>query len=81
MPDWIFTWWWVVWLVVGFGVWEFIAIRRKAPGDTLSETVWRFFCLKGRKAGKSGWCMVRRIGFFAFWIWLSIHFLTGGAWM
>lgn len=80
MPDWLFT---VAWLTIlaWFVVWEAVAIVRKRRGDTLSEHVWDWFCLRGNKKDKGSWCIIRRILFFGFWLWLTVHFLTGGAWM
>lgn len=80
MNDTIFTIAWVG-IVLYFIVWEAIALWRKRRGDTLSEHVWEWFCLKGKKDGKSPWCIIRRILFFGFWIWLTVHFLSGGAWL
>jgi len=80
MPDWVFTVLWVG-IILYFVIVEGIALVRKRRGDTLSEHVWDWFCLRGKKEGKSGWCIVRRILFFAFWIWLTVHFLSGGAWL
>ena len=80
MPDWVFG---VLWLgiILYFVVVETIALVRKKRGDTLSEHVWDWFCLKGKKDGKSAWCIVRRVLFFGFWLWLTVHFLSGGAWL
>ena len=80
MSDWLFTLAWVA-VLVWFVVWEGAALVRKRRGDTLSEHVWDWFCLRGAKQGKSRWCVLRRVAFFGFWIWLTVHFLTGGAWM
>ena len=78
MPDVFFT---IAW--IGFGVYflvfEIPALIRKRRGDTLSEHVWDWFCLRGKKDGKSAWCIIRRIFFYAFWVWLTVHFLSGGA--
>ena len=80
MPDWVFG---VLWLgiILYFVVVETIALVRKKRGDTLSEHVWDWFCLKGKKDGKSAWCIIRRVLFFGFWLWLTVHFLSGGAWL
>lgn len=80
MPDWVFTLLWVG-IVIYFVIVEGVALVRKKRGDTLSEHVWDWFCLKGEKDGKSAWCIVRRVLFFGFWIWLTVHFLSGGAWL
>lgn len=75
------TWWAVLWVgfVAYFVVVEAAALRDRRRGDTLSEHVWDWFCLRGRKHGKSAWCIIRRICFYAFWVWLTVHFLSGGA--
>ena len=76
----MFTVLWVSWLLVFVGV-EAWALIRKKRNDTLSEFTWGVFCLRGSKAGKDAWCIIRRISFFAFWIWLTVHFLSGGLWL
>jgi hypothetical protein len=65
--------WTAAWLAVlaAFGVIEYLAVKRKVPGDdndTLSEQVW---WLRNNVPG----------GFFilvAFLSWLVVHFLFGG---
>lgn len=76
--DTIFTIAWVS-VLVWFIVWETWALIRRRRGDTLSEHVWDWFCLRGKKQGKSAWCIIRRVAFYSFWIWLTVHFLSGGA--
>jgi hypothetical protein len=78
MPDWLFTVAWVA-VLLWFVVWEGLALWRKRRGDTLSEHVWQWFCLSGPKAGKSRWCIVRRVFFIGFWAWLTLHFVFGGS--
>ena len=80
MSDWVFT---AAWIFMGlwFVVWEALALMRDDRGDTLSEHVWGWFQLKGRKDGKKPWQVLLRIGFVGFWAWLTIHFLSGGAWL
>jgi len=73
----VWGWLWVGWIVI-FLVIEGAALINKERGDTLSEHVWSWFQLKGRKDGKKPWQMVLRFVFVAFWIWLTLHFLTGG---
>lgn len=75
-----YTWAWILW-ILAFAVIEGIALVDRRRDDTLSEHTWDVFCLRGKKAGKSPWCVVRRIAFFSFWLWLSVHFLSGGAWL
>jgi len=70
-------WWlWLLWLLFSagsFGVLEAIAYHNAKLGDTLSETVWRFFIRGGR---------LKRALFSIAWIsfvfWLSTHFISGG---
>lgn len=76
----IWTILWVGWLAI-FVVLEGIAIVRSDRGDTLSEKVWSWFSLKGPKGELSAWRAVTRFLFLAFWAWLTIHFLSGGAWL
>ena len=71
---------WVLWIVL-FAALETAALVDRRRGDTLSEHTWDWFCLRGGKAGRSRWCVLRRFGFLAFWAWLTIHFLSGGAWL
>lgn len=80
MSDWIFTIAWVG-IILYFVVWETIALIRKKRGDTLSEHVWDWFCLRGKKHNKSSWCVTRRVLFIAFWAWLTLHFVTGGSYL
>jgi hypothetical protein len=61
-------WYWLCWLLLGFGVPELVAIFTGHRECTLSYSVWRLRDL----------CP---IGFAAFWLalvsWLTYHFLTG----
>lgn len=59
-----FTWFWIAW-ILAFVVVEVIALRRKAPGDTLSEQVWAV--LRGRPVL---WFLGA-----GFLVWLLLHFL------
>ncbi len=69
-----FTVAWVIW-IVQFAIIETLALvvamrmKREEPydGGTLSEFVWRFIRL-------SKWVF---IAFSIFWLWLTLHFLTG----
>lgn len=81
IPDAVFTWWWIVWIVVGFGVPEGLALVRSKRGDTLSEHTWKWFSLKGDKSRLRPLQVVARFGFLAFWAWLSFHFLAGGSFL
>jgi hypothetical protein len=82
----VWSWLWIGWLAY-FGIVEGVAIARsvraKRAGhpderDTLSEHVWLWFgTAKGTKA--NSWAYLRRFALVAFLGWISIHFLTGGA--
>ncbi len=76
----MFTAAWILW-ILAFAVIETIAIVRKARGDTLSEHVWNWFSLKGKKGKLKGWQIALRFGFLSFWAWLTIHFITGGTFL
>lgn len=60
-----------------FCVVEGVALYRKAPGDTLSEHVWRVF-RTDKMSKPTGSTRLRRFILLAFMAWLSVHFLTGG---
>lgn len=64
------AWYWLAWLVVGFGVPETIALIHN-PEDTLSDTVWSWF---GVKTGMPIWQWnVLHIALLLFMIWLLGH--------
>lgn len=79
LPDSLFTWWWALWLVIGFGVPEAIALIRKRPGDTLSEHVIEWFATK--PGAKGDLVKLRRFILLAAMAWLSVHWLSGMAWV
>ncbi|MEU0674483.1 hypothetical protein ABZ330_16585 [Streptomyces sp. NPDC006172] len=72
---------WAAW-AGAFVVIEGIALKRRQPGDTLSEQVWRIFGTRRDveypKGQPSGLLRLRRFVLLAFLAWLSIHFMTGG---
>ncbi|QPB09990.1 hypothetical protein CPT_Sitrop_076 [Streptomyces phage Sitrop] len=72
----VWTWLWVGWLAA-FLVIEGVALKRKAPGDTLSEHVWKWFHTD-KLTKPTGTTRLRRFVLLAFMAWLSVHFLTGG---
>jgi hypothetical protein len=76
-----FTVYWVYWLVVGFGVPEFLALRTKTDGDlnprSLSRNTWMWFAITGKGKGAAAW-RIRRLALLVLMAWLSMHFLTGG---
>ena len=76
MDFWTFAW--IGWLLA-FLILEAVAIVRKKSDDTLSEKTWRWFSLKGDKSKLKSWQYMLRYGFIAFWLWLTIHFISGGS--
>ena len=56
---------WVAWLAI-FGALEAWAIKDRKPGDTLSETVWRYSKSKPAKVVLEG-----------FLTWLFVHLAFG----
>lgn len=59
---------WIIWLVM-FGVIEGAALKNKAPGDTLSEHVWKWLKIKDKPRGWN----LRRAGLGLFLVWLLLH--------
>jgi hypothetical protein len=60
--------------LVLFGAIEGQALANKRQGDTLSETVWRWFSIRH----KGRWWRTRRLALLSFLAWLVAHFVTGG---
>lgn len=75
----IWAWLWLAWIAV-FAVIEAVALRRRAPGDTLSEHIWLWFGIgePGKRPTVTGWVRLRRFALLAGIAWLALHFLTGG---
>ena len=75
----IWAWLWIGWLAI-FAAVEGVALVRKAPGDTLSEHVWRWFAIgePGKRPAMTGWVRLRRFALLAGLAWLTLPFLTGG---
>ncbi|MEU7905872.1 hypothetical protein [Actinoplanes sp. NPDC049118] len=73
------AWLWIGWIGL-FAVLEGVALARKAPDDTLSEHVWRWFGIgrPGNRPTMSGWVQLRRFALLAGLAWLAFHLLTGG---
>lgn len=85
-------WLWVGWLAY-FGVVEAAAVvaeyRARKRGErglraTLSRHAWWWFGINdghhiGIERDVSTWARARRVALGAFLLWLSIHFLAGGA--
>lgn len=76
IPDSFFGWYWIVWLVIGFGIPEAIALARRAEGDTLSEHVRKWFATEPGASGK--FVTLRRVVLLGAMAWLSIHWITDG---
>ena len=76
----VWSWLWISWLAA-FVVLEGITLARKAPGDTLSEHVWKWFAVgrPGNRPAVTGLVQLRRFALLAGVAWLAAHFLTGGA--
>jgi hypothetical protein len=73
----VFTILWILWGVF-FLVVELIALKR-APGGTLSETIWRWAAVKGYR-----WphlVHLRRVVLALFMVELTIHFASGRWWV
>lgn len=67
-------WYWLVWLVIGFGVPEAWAIISGHPQYTLSDTVWRIFQVEPLDPTPWHWKFVHFI-LAAFMLWLTGHFV------
>jgi lipoprotein signal peptidase len=69
-----FTVAWILW-ILAFVVIEYLAIRREAKGDTLTEHIVDWFSTTKRGMA---WGL-RRLLLAVFLAWLTIHFFLGGA--
>lgn len=70
----IFTVVWVALAVVG-GATELIALRRRQPGDTLSEHVWRVTRVADPRPTAPVWIL--RAAVVLVLLWLAGHFAMG----
>jgi len=70
-----YTWAWILW-IVGFGVIEYMAIKDKRKGDTLSEHVWKPIGTN-HKGKKTAAMWVARGALIAFFTWIIPHFFKG----
>jgi hypothetical protein len=71
---------WIAWFLVEEG----LALFKGGTKATLSGHVWQWFGINAGNGGapatgETGWTQLRRFGLAAFLAWLSLHFLTGGA--
>lgn len=68
------VYWMIVWLAVGFGVPETVALATGHAEYTLSETAWRMLdVLPGRTLTQ--WSFLHLlVSFLLFWLWLHISF-------
>lgn len=75
----VWSWLWLAW-IAAFVALEGITLARKAPDDTLSEHIWRWFAVgrPGNRPKWSGLVQLRRFLLLASLAWLAAHFLTGG---
>jgi len=70
------AWVWLVWMSV-FAVVEGMALANKSKDDTLSEHVWKWFHVDGRRP--TGFTWVLRGLLLTFLVWLVGH-LGFGVW-
>ena len=66
------TGYWIVWLVLGFGVPETVALASGHPEWTLSDTVWRVFAVTDPRPWH--WKVAHLI-LACFMLWLTGHFV------
>ncbi|ROO85564.1 hypothetical protein EDD29_3110 [Actinocorallia herbida] len=69
-----FTLSWVIW-ILAFVLLEGAALARRAPGDTLSEHVWRWFRVKDPRPTALTW--VLRAVLLTGCVWLTGHLAFG----
>lgn len=86
-----FSWGWVVWILYFVGLEGYALYRSRQaklagsddPRDTFSEHIWVWFGVNRQGIGVdrevNAWARVRRVLLGAGLLWLSIHFLAGGA--
>lgn len=93
MSDTAFTWGWIAWIAY-FAVLEGVALYQSGkakgrgeedPRDTFSEHIWVWFGVNRKGIGidreVNAWARIRRVLLGAGLLWLSIHFLAGGAYV
>ena len=67
---------WILWILGFLGI-EYMAIKDKRKGDTLSEHVWKIIGTK-HKGSKTAAMWAVRIGLAGLIAWLIPHFFTAG---
>jgi hypothetical protein len=67
---------WIIWIAL-FLVIEGMALANKAPGDTLSEHVWKWFRTDVEPANRTLQDWLLRGILLGFLLWLCLHFLFG----
>lgn len=68
------TWYWIAWLILGFGVPEGVALGTGRPQNTLSDTVWRVFQVHSGDARPWHWTFAHLL-LACFLLWLTGHFV------
>ncbi|MDX6740754.1 hypothetical protein [Actinocorallia sp. A-T 12471] len=70
----VFTLAWIGW-IAAFVVIEGVALARRAPGDTLSEHVWRWLRVRDARPTPLTWAL--RLLLVAGGVWLTGHLAFG----
>lgn len=68
------VWYWVAWLILGFGVPEAVALATGHPQNTLSDTVWRLCSVKPHQDNPLAW-NAAHILMSMFLVWVLLHFV------
>lgn len=66
---------WTCWVVIGFGVAEFVALKTIGPQGTFSYYVWWLIGTGEEAREWPRWAA--RISLAVFFVWLIQHFYTG----
>ncbi len=73
-PD-FFKIYWICWIVIGFGVVEFIAVRYQIPNAAFSNFIW-WITDTGSDGVRDWYRWVARGLMVLFFIWIIPHFFT-----
>jgi hypothetical protein len=65
---------WIIWGLY-FVVVEADAILHNDAAGTLSDHIWKWFCVNDQK---ERFARLRRVVLLCFMAWLSVHFISGG---